>query len=466
MRVAFRRHLRPHLLHLLTLAAMGVVALAVAGYITTHQRLRYPWQDEIHLYAEFDNAQAVTAGQGQTVDVAGVKIGEIGEVRLENGKALVRLDVTEEDEVGSIYRNATLSLRPKTGLNDMAVQMDPGRPDPSYPEDGKLGHGDRIPIENTEANLNPDLTLSALDADTRAYLKVLLAAGGRGLEGRGPDLRAVLKASQPTLAHAARVSRAVADRRVKVRRLIANLRKLSEAAATKDDDLRNLTDSASAVLRTLGERDADLQASIERLPGALGATREAFGEAGGLALDARPALAALRPVARELAPALVEARPLLRDATPIVRDDLRPLVRLTAPLLRKLRKPLEQVDRVTSPDLISAGRTLNRTVNVLGHNPPGPEEGYLFHLSWYVHNAVSILSIEDAHGVAWRGLVLGSCSSFPTLVDLNPALAPLGQLPICPTTPAGGGPSLPKRATAREWVERSRRAAKRLEATR
>jgi phospholipid/cholesterol/gamma-HCH transport system substrate-binding protein len=463
--VNYRRHIRPYLLHIACLFGMGVISLGVALYVTTHQRLRFPWQDEMHLYAEFDNAQAVTAGQGQTVDVAGVKIGEIGEVKLENGRAVVRLDITEQDEVGPIYRNATLSLRPKTGLNDMAVQMDPGHPDPGLPSKGKLAEGDRIPIENTQANLNPDWTLAALDADTRAYLKTLMNAGAHGLEGRGPDLRAILRASQPTLAHTARVSRALADRRVKVRRLISNLRKLSEAAATKDDDLRSLVDSSSAVLRTLGERDADIQTSVERLPGAISATRRALTAAGGLAGDAKPALQALRPVARELRPALVEARPLLREATPIVRDDLRPLVREVTPLLRKLEPSVKKLDGVTSPDLVAAGRVLNRTVNLLGYNPPGTEEGYLFHVAWYIHNAVNILGIEDAQGVAWRGLVLGSCSSFPALVQLNPALAPLQQLPLCPTTP-GGTPTLPKRATAGDWLKRSQRLGKRLEATR
>jgi phospholipid/cholesterol/gamma-HCH transport system substrate-binding protein len=446
-----QRHVRPYLLHIAALAGMIVLSLAVAAYVTTHQRLRFPWQSEMQIYAEFDNAQAVTAGQGQTVDVAGVKIGEIGSVEVEDGRALVRLDITEEDEVGPIYRNARLTLRPKTGLNDMAVQMDPGRPDPAFPDQGRLAEGDRIPIENTQANVNPDAVLAALDTDTRRYLQVLLNAGGQGLKGRGADLRAILKASQPTLEHAELVSREVADRRDKVKRLIRNLRLLAGAAADRDDDLRGLTSAASAVLGTLGERDAELQAAVERLPGALGATREALAEARGFAGDARPALAALRPLARELAPDLRAARPLLRDALPVVRDDLRPLVREVTPLLSKLTPSVKRIDQVTAPDLIEVGEILNRTVNVLGHNPDGPEEGFLFHLAWYTHNAVSVVSLGDAHGIAWRGLVMGSCSTFPDVVGANPALLPLTQLPICGfSAGGGGGPSLPKRATTPE----------------
>ncbi len=39
------------------------------------------------LKAELPTAQAVVPGQGQTVNIAGVKVGEVGDVRLENGRA-------------------------------------------------------------------------------------------------------------------------------------------------------------------------------------------------------------------------------------------------------------------------------------------------------------------------------------------------------------------------------------------
>jgi phospholipid/cholesterol/gamma-HCH transport system substrate-binding protein len=454
--VSWQRHVRPYIRHLMALGGMVLIALATAAYITTKQRLRFPWQEQMQLYAEFDHAQAVTAGQGQTVDVAGVKVGEIGSVKVENGIAVVRLDITEEDEVGPIYANTRLNLRPKTGLSDMAVQMDPGKPDPSEPDGGRLENGDRIPLANTQAVVNPDQVLSALDTDTRRYLQVVLNAIGTGTKGRSVDLRAILRASQPTLDHAEKVSRAVADRRAKVKRLIHNLRLLAGTAAERDDDLRSVVSSASAVLSTLGERDAELQGSVERLPGALAATREALAQGRGFAIDARPAITQLLPLARELAPNLRAARPLLRDALPIVRDDLRPLVRETTPLLGDLTPSVRQIDGVTAPDLIDVVKVLNRVVNVLGHNPEGDEEGFLFHTAWYVHNAVNILSVEDAHGVAWRGLVMGSCSTFPDLVATVPSLIPFGQifgqLPFCgqPTPP-----SMPKQATPKQLVNQA-----------
>ena len=67
-------------------------------------------------------------GQGQNVTVAGVEVGEITKVETEDGLAVVTVEL-DPDEVGPVYRNATMYLRPKTGLNDMTIQLDPGRPE-------------------------------------------------------------------------------------------------------------------------------------------------------------------------------------------------------------------------------------------------------------------------------------------------------------------------------------------------
>ena len=57
----------------------------MGGYILANQRFYLPgWvplvgTDFVELKAEFSTAQAVTPGQGQTVNIAGVEVGEITE---------------------------------------------------------------------------------------------------------------------------------------------------------------------------------------------------------------------------------------------------------------------------------------------------------------------------------------------------------------------------------------------------
>jgi phospholipid/cholesterol/gamma-HCH transport system substrate-binding protein len=416
--------------HALALSGMIILALAVGAYITAHQRLHFPWEKRMEVIAEFSTAQSVTPGQGQTVTVAGVEVGEIGEVKLHEGRARVTM-VLEPDKLGPIYSNARLLLRPKTGLNDMSIDLDPGTPQRGKPDRGELHDGDVLPVWNTLPNVNPDEVLAALDADTRRYLTIVATVGGAGIGDRGVDLRRVLAASQPTLRSTRRVTRALADRRAKVERLVHNLRLLSQATADSDKELVRLVDGSSAVFDTVGSHDAQLAASVERLPGALSATRDALTETRGLADELAPTARELRPAVRELGPALVDVRPLLRDAAPILRDDLRPLVREATPLVRDLRPSVARLNPATR-DLVRTGDVLNYVVNELGYNPPGPEEGYLFWVAWFNHNAASILSIEDAHGATWRGLVMVGCSSLGAVLGSNPALAPLLNAPVCP----------------------------------
>jgi phospholipid/cholesterol/gamma-HCH transport system substrate-binding protein len=75
MRTAIRKHLRDFI----AVAGLCAIALATVYVILQQQRLRIPILEEtpFQLKADFETAQAVTPGQGQTVVVAGVKIGDI-----------------------------------------------------------------------------------------------------------------------------------------------------------------------------------------------------------------------------------------------------------------------------------------------------------------------------------------------------------------------------------------------------
>lgn len=85
---------------LATLAVM-VLGLLVAAYIIDHQNAQFPswlpiFGDDTHVVqAELSTAQGVIPGQGQLVEVAGVIVGRVSDVHLEDGRAL--LDIHLED---------------------------------------------------------------------------------------------------------------------------------------------------------------------------------------------------------------------------------------------------------------------------------------------------------------------------------------------------------------------------------
>ena len=133
---AMSRAIRAHLRDFLAVLGLLILGVGVGGYLLSQQRLRFPFVEEgpSHVWVELQNAQGVTPGQGQTVRVAGMRVGDVGKVELHEGRARVRLDLDSEyDDL--VRRDATVLLRPRTGLKDMFLALDPGSTsEPPVPE--------------------------------------------------------------------------------------------------------------------------------------------------------------------------------------------------------------------------------------------------------------------------------------------------------------------------------------------
>jgi phospholipid/cholesterol/gamma-HCH transport system substrate-binding protein len=411
--------IRKHLADFLAVVALFVLGAGVATYILANQRLRFPLVEDkpFVVKMELENAQAVQPGQGQTIRSAGVEIGKIGAVELEEGVAVVEMELEPRYE-GYVRDDATALLRTKTGLKDMFVELDPG--------DGKpLDAGDRIPVANTAPDIDPDEILAALDADTRDYLKLLVSGAGKGLDGRGEDLRETFRRFSPLHRDLNRVTEAIADRRDNLRRLIHNYGVLVDELGGRGEDLTRLVRASNAVFDSFAAEDTNVSAFVAKLPGALRETRVTLGKVDRLGDRLGPALESLRPPFRKLDEANRAVLPFVEEATPIIRDEIRPFTRAGQPFFRSLGRSARDLSKA-SPDLTKTFRGLNRLFNIGAHNPNGAEEltgdlakdrardeGYLYWLAWTGQNTVSLFSTSDAQG-PFRRLFLGgvNCNTF------------------------------------------------------
>src|SRR6185437_11224512 len=209
---AMRHAIRKHMRDFLAIIFLFIVAAGVSVYILAHERLVLPgWvpggESFYTVNAEFSTAQAVVPGQGQTVNIAGVSIGNIGSVKLQNGVAVVQMKIKEKYK--PVYHDATLLLRPKTGLKDMYIEMDPGNKSA-----GSVADGSTLPVSNTLPDVNLDEILSSLDSDSRSYLQILLGAGGQalGTDQASRDLRATFKRFEPTARYGAEITSLLSQR--------------------------------------------------------------------------------------------------------------------------------------------------------------------------------------------------------------------------------------------------------------
>jgi phospholipid/cholesterol/gamma-HCH transport system substrate-binding protein len=415
MRTAIRKHLSDFL----AIIALFVLSLGVAGYILSNQRVRFPLvQKPVHkVKVELPNAQAVTPGQGQTVRVAGVEVGQIGKVELEDGKAVVDLAI-EPKYKRLIRKDATVLLRAKTGVKDMFMEVDPGD-GPPMPENG------RIQVANTIEDVDPDEVFAALDHDTRDYLKLLISGAGKGLDGRGSDLQETFARLGPLHRDLEKVSSAIARRRANLRRLVHNYGLLVAEVGRNDRDVTRLVRASQDVFSAFASVDQNITEAVRRLPGALSTTATTLGKVDTLADVMRPSLESLRPAFRKLDDANEASIPLLREGTPILRDQVRPFARAAQPFTRDLGRAAKGLN-AGAPALIKTFQGLNRLFNIGAYNSNGAEglsgdlssdrardEGYLYWLAWTVQNTVSMFSTSDANGPFRRFAVVGvSCSIF------------------------------------------------------
>ena len=431
--------LREHLRDVIAIIALTVAGLVTAFIILSNQAAALPsWvpllsEDRFELKAELSTAQAVTPGQGQAVTIGGIQVGDITEVELEDGHAVVTMGV-EDEYAPLIKEDATMLLRPKTGLQDMVIEVQPGT------SDEQVSEGDTIGLASTLPNVNPDEFLASLDADTQAFLKLLLAGGGQALDpeqDRGEKLGLALRQFEPLARDVARINGLLSQRRESISRSIHNFRLLSEELGSDDTQLAAFVDSSNAVLDSFANQESSIRAALRELPGTLRETKGALTGANQLALQQGPALKKSLPGARALAPALRELQRFFPATTPPIRDQIRPFTRQVATPTFHLRQSSVGLGRMVPPLRTSLTR-LNEVFNALAANPEGPDEGYLFYVPWLNHNTNNLFTIQDAQGPLRRASFLLSCNTAllaeATVFGTSRYLLSLAQMTGLPTS--------------------------------
>ena len=202
-----------------------------------------------------------------------------------------------------IYKNATALLRPKTGLNDMVIELDPGQPD------GRAGarSGATVPIDQTLPNVNFDEIL-VLAGHRHAHLP----AAARRRRGRGarrpgqgrcrPTSSASSRPAATWPSSTARWPCASATSAASIH----NFRLLSQALGDKDDELAALVDSSNRGLHGLRQPGrATCARRCRSCPARCDTTNTTLAKVDKLGKVLGPTLGALRPGARALGPSLV-----------------------------------------------------------------------------------------------------------------------------------------------------------------
>ena len=410
------REVRRQFQAIVLIVLVAVFGLGVGAYLVVHQRIQWPsWvplvgQHYFMLNAPVSAVSGVLPGQGQAVTVSGVTIGQISGVTLKGGVPIVNMKI-DPHYASRLYSNATVLLRPKTGLQDMIAELDPG----TRSGGRRLHSGATLSAANTLPTVNFDEILTQLDSDTRAELMSLVANAGQALSnGGGRRLGNVFRDFDPLSRDVKTASQLVSLRSVELKRLMGNLSSIATTLGDNESALTEFVRGNAGVWHAFAQQDHNLQQTIRAAArSAAEHRRGALAHATTLGHTMQSAFSQLLPSAKAFGPTLTDLRPFFKQTTPVFRDQLRPFTVKAQPTAKILAPATEHLAKST-PGLTTLARELDNIVNELAYKPKHGQS-YLFYVPWANHDTNSVLSAQDGVGPVRQSMLLFTCGTLSIL---------------------------------------------------
>jgi virulence factor Mce-like protein len=217
-----------------------------------------------------------------SVEIAGVKIGEVRSVEGQGNGAVVTMDLYPGNT--DIHSDATIQLRPHGLFGPKFVQINPGTANARVLHDGEV-----IPGTNSTLPVDLDQVLHELQAPERAQLQTVVVELGKAAAGRGDDVNHMLAAAKsltqmldspvksidtvaPNLSNFIVQNEAfnASFAQAPLDQLIANSNKSLAVLADNSGHLKSILDHASNTLvnldAALNGEVGNLRTTIERVP--------------------------------------------------------------------------------------------------------------------------------------------------------------------------------------------------------
>ena len=300
-------------------ALAAILAVAVLAAVTL---LGDSSDGNYKVKARFINASQLV--KGNLVQVSGSEVGSVEEINLtRNG--LAEVTFTVKGEYAPLRRGTTVTVR-QASLSGIANRYLDLR---LAPDDApEIDDGGVIETADTTTAVDLDQLFNTFDKDTREALSGVIRGSGAQYEGKGAQANAGLAYLNPSLSASSRLFRELnRDTRLFERFIVASSQLVTDVADRRDD-LAGLVDNLATTTTAIGNEQASLAESIDRLPDFMRRANSTFLNLRGALDDLDPLVEDSKPVAKELRPFLAELRPLARDARPTLRD-LSRLIRAT-----------------------------------------------------------------------------------------------------------------------------------------
>lgn len=269
------------------ITALVLIALMVGVVISgipAGPQIPVPWNQKMTLNVQLANADALAPHA--SVEIAGVKVGEVESVNAQGNLAVAALQI--QQQYSDIHQNATVYLRAHGLFGPKYIAIVPGTA--SSPE---LHDGDTITVNQTVQPVDLDAILQDLQAPEQQNLRTVFVELGEAAAGKGSDVNHLIAAAdnlsqalQTPLTSIDSVGPNLSDMLVKdeqfnnyfaqtpLDQLVANSEQTVQAFAANASHLESLLVHADSSLTTL-------DTALNGQPGNLAAIIQTIGQKGG-----------------------------------------------------------------------------------------------------------------------------------------------------------------------------------------
>jgi len=280
-------------LRIALLIGLGVLLIA-AGVWALNSLDSDQEKGDYQVRAMFYNAFTVIPGE--QVKSAGVPIGTIASLDVEDRKAAVVLDITDP-AFQDFRKDAECTIRPQSLIGERFIECSltreraPGQPEAPPLDQIQDGPGKGQLLLGPENTVNPidlDLVNNTLRLPYRQRLTIILNELGTGLAGNGKAINEAVRASNPTLRQVERVLALLAEQNKALVQIAEDGDRALAPLAAKSENVADAIDAMNVTAQATAERTEPLEQGLQTLPATL--------------REVRPTMLALSDLADQLQP--------------------------------------------------------------------------------------------------------------------------------------------------------------------
>jgi len=315
----------------------GAILVVLAAIITYFGFTKaIPFRHHFEIKAQF--ADATNVRKGSFVRIGGVNVGKVADIAPLGHDQTGAVVTMRIDDIGRpIHKDATIRIRPNIFLEgNTFLDVKPGTP--SAPT---LGDGDTVPARQTSTYVSIGQILTALQADDRHNLQILLQELGKGLSGSGSlGYNKSIQYWKGAFEGSAIVNDATLG--IKQHDLSQYLKQSGAVAGDLDANpaaLKGFITDFNRTAAAFAVEQNNLEQTVAELPRTLRAAQPALAALNAAFPPFRRLIHDFRPGVRSSGPTIDASMPFLRQARALVsRPELRGLVADLRPVVPNLAR--------------------------------------------------------------------------------------------------------------------------------